>query len=183
MPTWHGHPTLGSFEPSQPLGWEDICPRQIFCTGQLLHSRQDQGALRRAAPPCGNPPLPGACRHQEAPIQADIPDKGACHRSCQQDEQNTHRQPHSCTVGETTNLWGSLIETCEDEQRCRPQRVLHPTHLLYLTNMYNTTNSLKNINHSNPAQKMLKPAEKAQTFEKMFTTPQSPAKGERKAQG
>ena len=29
MPTWHGHPTLGSFEPSQPLGWEDICPRQI----------------------------------------------------------------------------------------------------------------------------------------------------------
>ena len=93
MPTWHGHPTLGSFEPSQPLGWEDICPRQNFCTGQLLHSRQDQGALRRAAPPCGNPPLPGACRHQEAPIQADIPDKGACHRSCQQDEQNTHRQP------------------------------------------------------------------------------------------
>ena len=92
-------------------------------------------------------------------------------------------KPHSCTVGETTNLWGSLIETCEDEQRCRPQRVLHPTHLLYLTNMYNTTNSLKNINHSNPAQKMLKPAEKAQTFEKMFTTPQSPAKGERKAQG
>ena len=92
-------------------------------------------------------------------------------------------KPHFCTVGETTNLWGPLIETCEDEQRCRPQRVLHPTHLLYLTNMYNTTNSLKNINHSNPAQKMLKPAEKAQTFEKMFTTPQSPAKGERKAQG
>ena len=183
MPTWHGHPTLGSFEPSQPLGWEDICPRQNFCTGQLLHSRQDQGALRRAAPPCGNPPLPGACRHQEAPIQADIPDKGACHRSCQQDEQNTHRQAPLLHSGETTNLWGSLIETCEDEQRCRPQRVLHPTHLLYLTNMYNTTNSLKNINHSNPAQKMLKPAEKAQTFEKMFTTPQSPAKGERKAQG
>jgi len=50
--------------------------------------------------------------------------------------------------------------------------------------MYNKTNSLnQNINHSNPAQKMLKPAEKAQTFEKMFTTPQSPAKGERKAQG
>ena len=54
----------------------------------------------------------------------------------------------------------------------------------YLTNMFNTTNSLKNNkNHSNPAQKMLKPAEKAQTFEKMFTTPQSPAKGEKKAQG
>ena len=54
----------------------------------------------------------------------------------------------------------------------------------YLTKMYNKTNSLnQNINHSNPAQKMLKPAEKAQTFEKMFTTPQSPAKGERKAQG
>ena len=38
-------------------------------------------------------------------------------------------KPHSCTVGETTNLWGSLIETCEDEQRCRPQRVLRPTPL------------------------------------------------------
>ena len=26
--TWHGHPTLGSFEPSQPLGWEDTCPKE-----------------------------------------------------------------------------------------------------------------------------------------------------------
>ena len=91
MPTRHGHPTLGSSEPSQPLGWEDTCPRQIFCTGQLLHSRQDQGALRRAAPPGGNPPPLGACRHQEAPIQADIPDKGACHRSYQHYEQSNHR--------------------------------------------------------------------------------------------
>ena len=54
----------------------------------------------------------------------------------------------------------------------------------YLTKMYNKTNSLnQDINHSNPAQKMLKPAEKAQTFEKMFTTPQSPATGKKKAQG
>ena len=52
------------------------------------------------------------------------------------------------------------------------------------TNMFNITNSLKNnINHSNPAQKMLKPAEKAQTFTQMLTTSQSPATGESKAQG
>ena len=36
----------------------------------------------------------------------------------------------------------------------------------------------QHVSRDNPAQ-----AEKAQTFEKMFTTPQSPAKGERKAQG
>ena len=54
----------------------------------------------------------------------------------------------------------------------------------YLTNMNTKSNSLNpNKNHSNPAQKMLKPAEKAQTFEKMFTTPQSPATGKKKAQG
>jgi len=43
--------------------------------------------------------------------------------------------------------------------------------------MYKVT-MLNHTNKSSPAQ-----AEKAQTFEKMFTTPQSPAKGERKAQG
>ena len=190
MPTWHGHPTLGSFEPSQPLGWEDICPRQIFCTGQLLHSRQDQGALRRAAPPCGNPPLPGACRHQEAPIQADIPDKGACHRSCQQDEQNTHRQPPLLHSGGKRPTYGCHSSKPERMNRGVDHSVCYTPppspmgYIGYLTKMYNKTNSLNQyINHSNPAQKMLKPAEKAQTFEKMFTTPQSPAKGERKAQG
>ena len=54
----------------------------------------------------------------------------------------------------------------------------------YLTKMYNQTNSLnQDINHSNPAQEMLKPAEKAQTFTQMLTTSQSPATGESKAQG
>ena len=43
--------------------------------------------------------------------------------------------------------------------------------------MYKVT-VLNHTNHSNPAQ-----AEKAQTFEKMFTTPQSPATGKKKAQG
>ena len=48
---------------------------------------------------------------------------------------------------------------------------------MYKITMFNHTN------HSNPAQATLNSAEKAQTFEKMFTTPQSPAIGERKAQG
>jgi|ETNmetMinimDraft_30_1059905.scaffolds.fasta_scaffold511721_1 hypothetical protein len=43
--------------------------------------------------------------------------------------------------------------------------------------MYKVT-MLNHTNKSSPAQ-----AEKAQTFEKMFTTPQSPATGKKKAQG
>ena len=45
--TWHGHPTLGSFEPSQPLGWEDTCPKEAEAEktsiAEAIGYEEDQG--------------------------------------------------------------------------------------------------------------------------------------------
>ena len=47
MPTWHGHPTLGSLEPSQPLGWEDTCPKEAEAEktsiAEAIGYEEDQG--------------------------------------------------------------------------------------------------------------------------------------------
>ena len=142
--TWHGHPTLGSFEPSQPLGWGDTCPREAeaektriaeaigYEEGQGNNIARPSEAARRtvifAAPDnsCtlskikerfkGLPHLVEIHHHLEQAVTKKtlfrliFPTRELAIEATSMMNKATIGSPHTCKVGESANLWVSLVK-------------------------------------------------------------------------
>ena len=141
--TWHGHPTLGSFEPSQPLGWGDTCPREAeaektriaeaigYEEGQGNNIARPSEAARRTVifaaqdNSCtlskikerfkGLPHLVEIHHHLEQAVTKKtlfrliFPTRELAIEATSMMNKATIGSPHTCKVGESANLWLSLV--------------------------------------------------------------------------
>ena len=141
--TWHGHPTFGSFEPSQPLGWGDTCPREAeaektriaeaigYEEGQGNNIARPSEAARRTVifaaqdNSCtlskikerfkGLPHLVEIHHHLEQAVTKKtlfrliFPTRELAIEATSMMNKATIGSPHTCKVGESANLWLSLV--------------------------------------------------------------------------
>ena len=141
--TWHGHPTFGSFEPSQPLGWGDTCPREAEAEktriAEAIGYEEDQGndiarpseAATRTVifaaqdNSCtlskikerfkGLPHLVEIRHHLEQAVTKKtlfrliFPTRELAIEATSMMNKATIGSPHTCKVGESANLWLSLV--------------------------------------------------------------------------
>ena len=141
--TWYGHPTLGSFEPSQPLRWGDTCPREAEAErtriAEAIGYEEDQGndiarpseAATRTVifaaqdNSCtlskikerfkGLPHLVEIRHHLEQAVTKKtlfrliFPTRELAIEATSMMNKATIGSPHTCKVGESANLWLSLV--------------------------------------------------------------------------
>ena len=141
--TWYGHPTLGSFEPSQPLRWGDTCPREAEAErtriAEAIGYEEDQGndiarpseAATRTVifaaqdNSCtlskikerfkGLPHLVEIHHHLEQAVTKKtlfrliFPTRELAIEATSMMNKATIGSPHTCKVGESANLWLSLV--------------------------------------------------------------------------